>query len=350
MPVTLIVSRPDGVEHRRIALDGPGPRRPRRSRWRSPARRMTGTWRAKLHADPKADPLAQVVVPGRGLRARAPRPEARAAGAVARAGGAGDDRSSPAAISMARRPPISPSRARSSSSRRTRTSRAIPGYPLRPRRREARRPCASRSKACRATDADGDADVAVTLPRVPRTARPLEADILAAPARARRPHHRAHASRCRSICKQPRIGIKPLFKGDEVAGRRDGPLRGDRCSTPTASRAADADLQVDARPPRARTGSGTAATASGTTRRSTLDAQGRDGTADDRRRQPAPRSTPSVDWGRYRLEVTTADGDAVAASVALQRRLVRRRGRRQPRDARGRARQADLQGGRDGAS
>ena len=56
-----------------------------------------------------------------------------------------------------------------------------------------------------------------------------------------------------------------------------------------------------------------------------------------------------VDWGRYRLEVSASDGTGLISSTGLQRRLLGRRSRRQPRGARRRARQADLPGGRDGA-
>lgn len=59
LPVTLIVSRPDGVEHARYALTDQvlgG----RSQHLVLSGGAMTGTWRAKLHADPKADPIAQV--------------------------------------------------------------------------------------------------------------------------------------------------------------------------------------------------------------------------------------------------------------------------------------------------
>lgn len=59
LPVTLIVTRPDGVEHARYALTDQvlgG----RAQHLNLSGGAMTGTWRAKLHADPKADPIAQV--------------------------------------------------------------------------------------------------------------------------------------------------------------------------------------------------------------------------------------------------------------------------------------------------
>ncbi|MGE0023268.1 MAG: alpha-2-macroglobulin [Hyphomicrobium sp.] len=59
LPVTLIVVRPDGVEQGRYALtdDELGGRT---LHLPLGGGAMTGTWRAKLHADPNADPLTQV--------------------------------------------------------------------------------------------------------------------------------------------------------------------------------------------------------------------------------------------------------------------------------------------------
>ncbi len=58
LPVTLIVSRPDGVEHVRYTLadQGLGGRTIRLGLNHGA---MTGTWRAKIHADPKDDALTQ---------------------------------------------------------------------------------------------------------------------------------------------------------------------------------------------------------------------------------------------------------------------------------------------------
>lgn len=59
LPVTLVLSRPDGVEHRRMTLPdgGLGGRSASIPLGRGV---MTGTWRAKLFADPKGDPIGQV--------------------------------------------------------------------------------------------------------------------------------------------------------------------------------------------------------------------------------------------------------------------------------------------------
>ena len=59
LPVTLIVTRPDGVEHRRFTLNDQG-LGGRELTLPLAGTAMTGTWRAKLHADPESDPITQV--------------------------------------------------------------------------------------------------------------------------------------------------------------------------------------------------------------------------------------------------------------------------------------------------
>ncbi len=59
LPVTVIVTRPDGVEHGRFTLNDQGlGGRSLHLGLNSTA--QTGTWRVKLHADPKSDPITQV--------------------------------------------------------------------------------------------------------------------------------------------------------------------------------------------------------------------------------------------------------------------------------------------------
>ena len=59
LPVTVIVTRPDGVEHRRFTLTDAG-LGGREITLPLGASAMTGTWRAKLHADPESDAITQV--------------------------------------------------------------------------------------------------------------------------------------------------------------------------------------------------------------------------------------------------------------------------------------------------
>ena len=254
---------------------------------------MTGTWRAKVHTDPTSDPIAQAAflvedfVPER-LELKLEPPTAGAVPA-----GAADHQGRPAAISTARRPPASPSRARSSSSRRSKDVAGLSRLPVRPGRRDASSPCASRWRACppptrRAT------------PQSPSRCRPSRRRPAAggrrdpAAARVRRPHHRAHASRCPSTCKQARIGIKPLFKGNEVGERRDGDVRGVAARRRRQARRRQGP-QVGAAAPRP-------ALAVVQPRRP-VELRGRDAHAPDRRRHARchRRRRPAEDRGQRRL-------------------------------------------------
>ena len=58
VPVTVIFSRPDGVEHARVTLADQG-QGGRATTLKLAGSAMTGTWRAKVHTDPKANPIAQ---------------------------------------------------------------------------------------------------------------------------------------------------------------------------------------------------------------------------------------------------------------------------------------------------
>ena len=167
-----------------------------------------------------------------------------------------------AAISMVRPPPASRSKARSSSSRRRRTLEGFPGYRSAwPTRRSAA--CASRSRTCRAPDADGKADVAGRC-RDPRTARPLEADVIV---RLREPGGRTIERNVTLPVDPalPRIGIKPLFARQGV-GEGETAASRSCCSTRRASAAAARASRGSSCASTA-AGSGTAATAPGTTSR-----------------------------------------------------------------------------------
>jgi len=59
VPLTLAISRPDGVEHRRTTLRDGG-NGGRVYDFALAASAMTGTWRARVYGDPKADPIGEV--------------------------------------------------------------------------------------------------------------------------------------------------------------------------------------------------------------------------------------------------------------------------------------------------
>ena len=171
-----------------LHAERPGPRRPRHHAAARRRRRMTGTWRAKLHADPEGRSVDAGLVPGRGLRPRAPRSQARAAAgrAVARTEtqtikATGRYLYGPPAADLAIEGDIvvKPS------------SKDVEGFPgfrsARPTRRSSR--CASRSTACHATDADGNAAVAdhaaAGHARRPSRSKPTSSCACASPAAAR---------------------------------------------------------------------------------------------------------------------------------------------------------------------
>jgi uncharacterized protein YfaS (alpha-2-macroglobulin family) len=307
IPVTLAVHRPDGVEHRRLSLPDQG-LGGRTMRLDLAPTAMTGTWRAKLYADPKGEPIAQVsflvedFVPERldlKLSAAAP---AIAIEETARF--AVDARylyGPPAAgLDLEGEVIVKPA---------TADLEGYPGY----RFGRADEKIAAVRKALEdlpQTDASGKAEVVYRLPPVPRTSRPLEADVVV---RLREPGGRAVERKVTLpvATGEPRIGLKPLF-GDSAVGegqaaefdvvvlgpdgraaarslrwqlsrletrwqwyRRDGQWNYEPVTT--AQRVADGSLPVAADKP--------------------------------------ARIANKVDWGRYRLDVTSEDGGVAPTSV-----------------------------------
>ena len=212
LPVTLIVMRPDGVEHRRIALPDQGLGGRTMSLALAGAS-MTGTWRAKLHADPKADPLASTAflvedfMPERLDLKLEPVGKSIAIEETGAIKVAGKYLYGPPAANLALEGDIIVKPASGD-------VEGFPGY----RFGRADEKITAVRKALEAlpeTDKDGKAELAIALPAIPRTGRPLTAEVMV---RLREPGGRGIE---RSItlpvdARAPRIGIKPLFKGDEV--------------------------------------------------------------------------------------------------------------------------------------
>ena len=213
LPVTLIVTRPDGVEHSRYALKDRG-LGGRDITLPLAASSQTGTWRAKLHTDPRQGSDHAGVVPGRGLRPRAPRPQARAAGGCAVAAGDADHQGHRAlSLRPAGRRPRHRRRHRRQALDQGRCR--LPRLPVRPGRRDHR----AGAQAARRRD---QSPTRKASPRLPLRCRPSR----------RRPSRSKPTSSCacaksggrtieRSITipvdlKQARIGIKPLFKGTDL--------------------------------------------------------------------------------------------------------------------------------------
>ncbi len=212
LPVTLIVSRPDGVEHRRYTLtdEGLGGRDVTMT---LSGGAMTGTWRAKLHADPQSDPIIQVsflvedFVPERLDLTLKPPAASLAPGETQTIKAAGRYLYGPPAadLNIDGDIVVKPSK---------KDLAGYPGYKFGnagERVDPVRKPLDVKAT----TDAQGKADIAVTLPPITRTAKPLEATVIL---RLRETGGRA-IERTVMIpvdLREPRIGIKPLFKGRDL--------------------------------------------------------------------------------------------------------------------------------------
>ncbi|MCB1506457.1 MAG: alpha-2-macroglobulin family protein [Hyphomicrobiaceae bacterium] len=212
-PMTLIVSRPDGVEHRRIVLGDKGLGGRTTDLFLQSAS-QTGTWRARLHADPKAEAIAQVAflvedfTPERLDMKLTPPEQAMKPEVASTIKVAGKYLYGPPAADLALEGDI--------------IVKPVAGYlPEYPGYSfgladEVVNPVRQPLENLVNTNADGSADVPVMLPQIPDTARPLEAQVLL---RLKEPGGRGIE---RSITMpvatpRPRIGIKPLFKAEDLS-------------------------------------------------------------------------------------------------------------------------------------
>ena len=175
VPLTLIVSRPDGVEHSRMALTDQG-LGGRTAKLALAPSAMTGTWRVRVHTDPKANPIANAAflvedfVPERlelklEAATQALSPEQPGTIKVA-----GRYLYGPPAAGLAVEGEITvrPS---------IRDVAGFPGYKF-GLADEQVTPVRKALDKLPATGADGKADIAVELPAIAKTNRPLEADVI----------------------------------------------------------------------------------------------------------------------------------------------------------------------------
>ncbi len=208
IPVTVILTRPDGVEHARYPLsdEGLGGRTVRIALGGGV---MTGTWRAKVHADPKADALAQVsflvedYVPERLDLTLKPDAGPIAVDAAKSIAIDGRYLYGPPAADLSVEGEIVVRAA-------AKDLEGYPGYKFGDAD-QLINPVRQPLEGLPDTDANGKATLTVSLPAVEKTARPLEASILV----------RLREVSGRSIernvvlpvdLKQRRIGVKALFK------------------------------------------------------------------------------------------------------------------------------------------
>ena len=343
LPITVIFSRPDGVEHSRIDAHRPGPGRPQHD---AGARRL-GHDRHLARQDPHRSEVRRHrpgLVPGRGLRARAPRPQARAgrAGAVP-AGARHHQARRPLSLRPARRRPRH--RGRDRREARQGRSAGLRRLQVRPRRRAGgARAQAARRAARHRRGRQGRHRRAAARPAEDQPAagggRDPEAQGI------RRAHHRAH----RHAAGRPQVAAHrhpAAVQGRTVRGRRAGALRGHRGRRRRQGRRRQGpQVGADAaREPLAVVQP-----------RRLVELRVADQLAPRRHRHGrCRRRHAGQDRSQGRLGPLSPGGEHRRRhrpdhlQHGVQRRLLRRRGRRQPRGARRRPRQAVLQGGRDGA-
>jgi alpha-2-macroglobulin len=212
LPVTVIVVRPDGVEHGRYPLTN-SELGGRELNLPLSGSSMTGTWRARLHADPKADALTQVsflvedfvperldmtLAEGDGTLSPGDTKIVKLSGRYLYGPPAAD-------LSLEGEIIVKPSR---------KARETYAGYQF-GRDDEKIVPVRQSLDNLPTTDKAGTANVAITLPSIPRTVRPLDAEIVL---RLREPGGRTVQ---RKIVlpvdlKEPKIGIKPLFEKGKV--------------------------------------------------------------------------------------------------------------------------------------
>jgi hypothetical protein len=216
VPVTLVVTRPDGVEHRRTVLadQGLGGRLTSLTLGGSA---MGGTWRAKIYADPKADPIASAAflvedfIPEKmavTLEAAAPTLTRTAGGEVKLAG---TYLYGPPAADLAIEGDVVVRPAKAGLA-------AFPGYVF-GLADEKFTTVKSELDGLPETGPDGRAVVAVKLPEFDKTARPLEADV----------HLRLRETSGRTVERTltlpvdlgvTRLGVKPSFADDRAGEGR----------------------------------------------------------------------------------------------------------------------------------
>ncbi len=311
LPVTVIVARPDGVEHRRFTLTDGG-LGGREVTLPLGASVMTGTWRAKLHADPQSEAITQVsflvedFVPERLDLKLEPPAAALSPDATQTIKAVGRYLYGPPAEGLAIEGDIvvKPSKA---------DVEGYPGFQF-GQADESVDPVRKPLDVAAITDAEGKADITVTLPQVPQTAKPLEANVVL---RLRETGGRT-IERSLTIpvdLHQARIGIKPLFKGQDLDEKQAAAFevvllddKGKRAAAPNLEwqlvrldtnwqwYRRDGQWNYEAVTLTRKIADGTlAATADG-----------------------APAKIEArVDYGRYRLEVKSAEASGPSASVAF---------------------------------
>ncbi len=311
LPVTLILTRPDGVEQARYTLKDRG-LGGRDITLPLAASAQTGTWRAKLHTDPNKDPITQVsflvedFVPERLDMKLEPPAVALSPEETQTIKATGRYLYGPPAADLAIEGDIivRPSK------------KDVAGYPgfTFGQADELIEPVRKPLEAATTTDAQGIAQVAVTLPAVAKTAKPLEASVVL---RLRETGGRT-IERTVTIpvdLKQARIGIKPLFNGSELDEKQTAGFevvaldssgkRVDAKGLTWVLNRLDTNWQWYRRD------------GQWNYEAVTLTRKVADGTLDASADGAFAKIEAGVDWGRYKLEISSADPSGPAASMTF---------------------------------
>lgn len=306
VPVTVIVTRPDGVEHRRMRLAA-GDVGGHATTLALSSGAMTGTWRLALHTDPNADPIAREAflvedfVPERLALELDAASAFIAPGRPAKVNVSGKYLYGPPAADLAIEGEIIVTAAKGG-------IKEFPGYQF-GLADEQVTPARGEIVEAGRTSAAGKAVVDVALPKIQRTARPLAAKILL---RMKESGGRAieRSVSLPVLGTEPRIGIKPLFDGnigegetarfDVIAidgGHKQIAMAGLKWELVRLERSwqwykRDGSWRYEA------------------VNHSRKVAEGRFDAVADRPEQIAQ----SLDWGRYRLDVQRIDGQPLASS------------------------------------
>ena len=218
LPLTLVVKRPDGVEHRRVSVADQG-LGGRSLSLPILSGALRGTWRVEAFTDPKSPAVGEAALPGRGLRAGAAGGDAGAEGGGAAARASRPRSTSPPATSTARRaPPFDGHRrGHGPEGRRRAGSRASTASPSASTTRRSRRSTAEIEEPA-TTDAQGPrhgdrAGAGARRPAPDRGARSCCASARPAAGRS------SAASPCRSCPSGPVIGVRKRLRRDSPRAR-----------------------------------------------------------------------------------------------------------------------------------
>ena len=307
VPVTLIVTRPDGVEHARLALTDGGLGGRTHTLKLAPTA-MPGTWRLKLHTDPKADPIATAgflvedFVPERLDMTLAPEGGAVGLDTGGRITLTGKYLYGPPAADLAIEGDIIVKASK-------RDLDGWPGWRF-GQADEKITPVRKALEDLPRTDKDGRASVAFQMPQIPKTGRPLEADVLL---RLREPGGRTieRAVTLPVTVDVARVGLKPTFKDDQVAEGTNAVFDAillDAAGKPLPGRALNWTLVKLEQHWQWYSRDGQWAYEPVTATRKVANGEVRLGDAG------TARIEGKVDWGRYRLDVVSTEAGGPAAS------------------------------------